>query len=252
MVDIQHDVDNEEMQREDREEGTFFEVGRWWVTVDAVLVHVKDQGTWVKEMYLSLDEDAQFDVLREIGLYSLCLVSGLSIVRAERDYRNNAAAHLAPLVFPQQLINMQTSKFIEEVLDLRCEMMIAAWGQRRVDLIEEEHRALLEMIHRSATFKAVIEGHTFKTMFNVAWNDLPAQPALHHLQAFCGGLALTFANTTSVDSDLSILKCEKDAYRMCLMALSVEGIFQTKQLVTIREMLGLITPSTALPPPNQQ
>ncbi len=80
MVDIQHDVDNEEMRREDWEEGTFFEVGRWWVTVDAVLVHVKDQGTWVKEMYLSLDEDAQFDVLREIGLYSLRLVFGLSIV----------------------------------------------------------------------------------------------------------------------------------------------------------------------------
>jgi hypothetical protein len=45
MVDIQHDVDNEEMRREDREEGMFFEVGRWWVTVDAVFVHVKDQGT---------------------------------------------------------------------------------------------------------------------------------------------------------------------------------------------------------------
>jgi hypothetical protein len=45
MVDIQHDVDNEEMRLKDREEGTFFEVGRWWVTVDAVFVHVKDQGT---------------------------------------------------------------------------------------------------------------------------------------------------------------------------------------------------------------
>jgi hypothetical protein len=58
MVDIQHDVDNEEMRCEDREEGMFFKVGRWWVTIDVVLVHVKDQGTWVKEMYLSLDEDA--------------------------------------------------------------------------------------------------------------------------------------------------------------------------------------------------
>jgi hypothetical protein len=58
MVDIEHDVDNEEMRREDQEEGTFFEVERWWVIVDAVLVHVKDQGTWVKEMYLSLDKDA--------------------------------------------------------------------------------------------------------------------------------------------------------------------------------------------------
>jgi len=206
-------------------------------------VHVKDQGTWVKEMYLSLDEDAQFDVLREIGLYSLRLMSGLSIVRAERDYRNNAAAHLAPPVFPQQLINMRTSKFIKEVLDSRREMMIAAWGEWRVDLIEEEHRALLKMIRSSAMLKAVIEGHAFKTMFNVAWNDLPAQPTLHHLRALWGGLTSAFANTTSVESDFLILKCKKDAYRMCLMALSVEGIFQTKQFVTIREMLGDALPS---------
>ncbi|CAK9232467.1 unnamed protein product [Sphagnum troendelagicum] len=89
-------------------------------------------------------------------------------------------------------------------------------------------------------------------MFNVAWNNLPAQPALHHLRAFCGGLASIFANTMSVESEISILKCEKDAYRMCLMALSVEGIFQMKQLITICEMFGLITPSVALPPPNQQ
>jgi hypothetical protein len=128
-------------------------------------------------------------------------------------------------VFPQQLINMRTNKFIEEVLNPRREMMIATWGQRCVDLIEEEHRALLEMIRSSATLKAVIEGHTFKTMFNIAWNDLPAQPALHHLQAFWGGLVSAFANTTSVESDFSILKCEKDTYRMCLMGLSVEGIF---------------------------
>jgi hypothetical protein len=203
-------------------------------------------------MYLSLDEDAQFDVLREIGLYSLRLVSGLSIVRAKCDYHNNVAAHLAPPVFPQQLINMRTSKFIKEVPDSCRKMTIAAWGQRRVDLIEKEHRALLEMIRSSAMLKVVIEGHTFKTMFNVAWNDLPAQPALHHLRAFCGGLVSAFANTMFVESDFSILKCEKDAYRMCLMGLSVEGIFQTKQLVTICEMLGLITPSVALPPPNQQ
>ncbi|CAK9858220.1 unnamed protein product [Sphagnum jensenii] len=130
-------------------------------------------------------------------------------------------------------------------------MMIAAWGQRRIDLIEEEHCAFLEMIRSSVTLKAVIEGHTFKTMFNVAWNDLPAQPALHHLWAFCRGLASTFANTTSVESDFSILKCEKDAYRMCLMVVLIEGIFKTKQLVTIREMLELITPSAALLPLNQ-
>ncbi len=241
MIDIQHGDDNQIMVRADQMDDTVFEFELWSVTVDAVLVHVKDRGTWVKDLYLSLDKNDQLDLLREIALYALHLVSGLSIVQAEHDFRNNAAAKLAPPVFPQQLIKMRTSKFIEDVLDPRREMLMAAWGQEWVDRIEDEHRALVAMCRSSASLQASINGHTHQTMFNDAWGDLLAKPFVH-LRSFCGGLATSFANTTSVESDLSILKCENDLFRQSLTALSVEGIFQTKQLGTIREMLGLITP----------
>jgi hypothetical protein len=46
---------------------------------------------------------------------------------------------------------------------------------------------------------------------------------------FCGGLANAFANITSVESDFSILKWEKDGFRQLLMNLTLEGIFQAKQ-----------------------
>jgi hypothetical protein len=45
MVDIQHEDDNEAMQRGDREENSYLKLGMWWVTFKDVLVHVKDQGT---------------------------------------------------------------------------------------------------------------------------------------------------------------------------------------------------------------
>jgi hypothetical protein len=184
----------------------------------------------------------QKDVLLEIGRYALHLVKNLSLVQGERDYRNNAAGELAPPVFPQQLVKMRTFQFIEDVLDPRRDMITAAWGEAHVEKIEEEHRALLELIRNSTPIKTIVDDHNHKTMFNDAWDDLPAQPTLYHLRAFCGGLATAFANTTTVESDFSILKCEKDAYRVSLMALSLEGVFQTKQLATIREMLGLIAP----------
>jgi hypothetical protein len=58
MVDIQHEDDNKVMQRGDREENSYLELGVWWVTFKDVLVHVKDQGTWVKDLFLLLtDED---------------------------------------------------------------------------------------------------------------------------------------------------------------------------------------------------
>jgi len=38
-----------------------------------------------------------------------------------------------------------------------------------------------------------------------------------------------FANTTSVESDFSILKWEMDENRTCFMHLSLKGVFQAKQ-----------------------
>ena len=46
---------------------------------------------------------------------------------------------------------------------------------------------------------------------------------------FCGGLANAFAYTTSVKSDFSIWKLEKDEFRQSMMNLMLEGIFRAKQ-----------------------
>ncbi|CAM6058495.1 unnamed protein product [Sphagnum tenellum] len=58
---------------------------------------------------------------------------------------------------------------------------------------------------------------------------MPQQAQVERLRAFLDGLATTFANTTAVKSNFSILKWEMDDFRTCLMHLSLEGIFQTKQ-----------------------
>ena len=137
IVDIHLGNDNHDLQRGDREEYSYFKFARWWVTADAPLEHFKDKGTWGKEVYLTLDDNAHHDVLIEIGLLSLRLVPGLSAVQAESDHRNNAAVQLAPHVFPQQLMKMWTNKLIENVLDPCREMMVAAWGRSYVNLIEK-------------------------------------------------------------------------------------------------------------------
>jgi hypothetical protein len=49
------------------------------------------------------------------------------------------------------------------------------------------------------------------------------------LRTFCGGLATLFPNSTSVESNFSVLKWEKDPYRNNLLNLSLEGVFQSKQ-----------------------
>ena len=56
------------------------------------------------------------------------------------------------------------------------------------------------------------------------------------LRDFSGGIATVFANTASVESDFSILGWEKDAFRLSITDLSLEGILQCKQY----EMLSLL------------
>jgi hypothetical protein len=58
---------------------------------------------------------------------------------------------------------------------------------------------------------------------------VPQQARVERLRTFLGRLATAFASTIAVESDFSIFKWEMDEFRTCLMHLSLEGIFQTKQ-----------------------
>jgi hypothetical protein len=78
-----------------------------------------------------------------------------------------------------------------------------------------------------SVIKRKIGQHDHTILFNTAWDDLKGQ--FEALRAFSGNLATAFPNTTSVESDFSILKWEKDDNRKAMTNLSLEGIFQAKQ-----------------------
>lgn len=70
-------------------------------------------------------------------------------------------------------------------------------------------------------------------MFNVGWNDVQGcvtDGSFGSLRQFGCGLATVFTNTTSVELDFSILKWEKDNWRMDLTYMALERVFQAKQL----------------------
>ncbi len=81
----------------------------------------------------------------------------------------------------------------------------------------------------------IIDKHNHTTMFNDAWDC--ALGWFERLCSFCGGLATVLANTTSIESDFSILKWELDENRTALMHLSFEGIFQAKQRLVLQTLL---------------
>jgi hypothetical protein len=122
------------------------------------------------------------------------------------------------------------------VLDPYREHVSKFWSDESTDQVEAEHRELLKLYDVDMIIRRTIDSHTIKTTFNDSWSCAPKR--FERLRSFCGGLATVFANTTSVESDFSILKWELDENRTALMHLSLEGIFQAKQRALLHSILS--------------
>ncbi len=80
--------------------------------------------------------------------------------------------------------------------------------------------------------KATLDKHDEKMFFNEAWDCVKGR--FRQLHQLCGGLVTMFPNMTSVESDFSIIKWEKNDSRRSLTSLSLAGIMHTKQFEQIK------------------
>jgi len=170
-------------------------------------------------------------VIKHIAMYAMALVAGLQSVKAERDSDNRASERNVPPVLPAQLVKLRHGAFLKEVLDPFRQHISSSWSEIGVEQIKVEHRELLKLYASDIVLRGIIDKHNDMTTFNDAWDCVLGQ--FKHLRSFCGGLATVLENTTSVESDFSVLKWEMDDNRTTLMHLSLEGIFQAKQRLTM-------------------
>jgi len=95
-----------------------------------------------------------------------------------------------------------------------------------VEQVEAKHHELLQLYNSDTILCDIIDKHDHKTTFNDTWDCAPGR--FERLHSFCSGLVTVLTNTTSIESDFSILKWELDENRTARMHLSLEGIFQAK------------------------
>ncbi|KAH9572370.1 hypothetical protein CY35_02G145300, partial [Sphagnum magellanicum] len=188
------------------------------INVVGIENHIRNQGSVAGKFFDALNATDQNTVIKEIASYAIMLVTGLTGVKAERDENNQPLDHNAPPIMPQQLVIVRPAKFIQEVLDKYRDRFLKFWTFDECEEIEADHRDLLKMYCDDENMG----------------ND--CVPQFKRLRAFCGGLATIFPNTTSVESDFSILKWELDAFRTALMHLSMEGIMQAKQRAILKQL----------------
>ncbi len=140
-----------------------------------------------------------------------------------------------PPVLLTQLVKLRHGTFLKEVLDPFRQHISSSWSEIGVEQIEVKHHELLKLNASDIVLRGIIDKHNDMTTFNDAWDCVLGR--FEHLRSFCDGLATVLVNTTSIESDFSVLKWEMDDNRTAFMHLSLEGIFQAKQHLTMQTLL---------------
>jgi hypothetical protein len=189
-------------------------------------MHIRDQGSWARDLYNELSDIEKQQRLQEINIFSLSIVVDGLQIQVEHDSNNNARELEAPPMMPADLVKMRPSVFISEVVDQYHGHLAKHWSADLIDKAESEHCELLVVYVREPDVKATLDKHDKKTFFNEAWDCLKGR--FMQLCQLCDGLVTVFPNTTSVESDFSIVKWEKNDSCSSLTSLSLAGIMHTK------------------------
>jgi hypothetical protein len=139
--------------------------------------------------------------LDEIGIFAISILADGLQIQAERDSNNNTRK--SPPVMLAELVRIRTGIFIKEVVDQYRFHLGKHWCQGRIDIVESDYQDLRVAYAREPNVKAAFDKHD-EVFFNEAWDVMKGH--FNDLRQFCGGLATAFPNTTSVESDFSVVK----------------------------------------------
>ena len=172
-----------------------------------------------------LESDDLQSVLVSVVKLFVESASCIMVILVEYDSSNERGTGLPPFI-PHQLVNIDMRTFVSYVNGHRERL------ERTLSAVDINHIAdnltHLQPAYREETvFKAAVNASASFMDFPRCWEVTSGQ--FTDLRRFSGGLATTFPNTATVESDFSVLGWEKDDYRTALTNLSLESILHCKQ-----------------------
>ncbi|GMH36905.1 hypothetical protein BSKO_04778 [Bryopsis sp. KO-2023] len=195
---------------------------------------VEDMGSFVLNIIQEVPEVEMNEIYRDYAWVHSSLVGGIAAIVAERDSDNRPDHSELPPVLPHQLVVLR-GRDISAIVSGQRERLLTSWTLEDIDYIEQDHSDLLEEYKNDTVFKSAIDSHDERTSFKTAWSCVPSGK-FTNLRRFVGGLATVFPTTSSVESDFSIVKWEKNVTRQSLTDFSLEGVLQSKQYARLEEM----------------
>jgi hypothetical protein len=187
---------------------------------------MEDLGMFVKDCLSAMDSGHRETLLRLSASAILELVDGIIAVVAERTEDNEAYINAALDVLPHQLVRILPRDFCV-YLQRHRECLDYTFNNEEIENIGRQHKALCDSYRRQRDVKSSIDSFDDSATYRDAWIGLHNMYPL--LEKFVGGLATFFPGTSTVESNFSVVKYEKNKNRMSLTNASLEGILHVKQ-----------------------
>ncbi len=181
---------------------------------------------FVKDRLSAMDSRHRETLLRLSASAILELVVGITAVVAEKIEDNEAYINTAPDVLPHQLVHILPRDFCV-YLQRHKECLDYTFSNEEIENIGRQHKALCDSYCRQPDVKSSIDNFDDSAAYCDAWIGLHNTYLL--LEKFVSGLATIFRDTSTVESDFSMVKYEKNKNRMSLTDASLEGILHAKQ-----------------------
>ena len=226
-------------ERENMNHNTNINEGGFMVKRADVKEFLIGLSSWVEELMDDTDEEQLDNMIEDIGRVFLSACKGINSIMIHRKNDNTPQAdpqRSLPPVLPHELVRVTAANFIRKARQQGTRLQKHFGVSSHLDIIADEHKALLAAYRHEEVLAICIDGCDANTSFECAWALLSGR--FPHLAEFCGGVASIFPSTSTVESDFSVLRWEKDDHRKSISDFGLEGVMQSKQYNIISKLIG--------------
>ena len=190
---------------------------------------MKDFGIFYKNIFEDLSTVVKKEGWKDILNFVLSLVLGFEGIQGQND---SSTGRKAPPVLPSELVKLRSFEF-NEIVAKQEKRYCTLYTTNDLEIVQQQHRDLLSAYRSEDCLYDAITNFTNMLSFTDGWR-CAGSGRFQHLKEFCGGLATVFSSTATVESDFSIINCEKNSRRSALTDLSLEGILHLTQFDMVK------------------
>lgn len=189
------------------------------------------------EIFESMNEEDQDILVCSLAESITNMIVSISLVEPERDSDNEACRAL-PTLTPKTFVDMRNPDF-KELVRVHKDRLLVTKDEQFLEDLQNERKQLARDYANEPALRRQIDKVANDWSLVEAWRC--CKDRVPSLLEFVGGLAAVFPGTSTVESDFSVVNCEKNDKRALLTDFSLDAILHSKQHGEIQACFQAIT-----------